>query len=115
MRSALRSLLFWLDTRFPEKVIVTQAELTSIKGRLDALSEMWNKMPSVRDIEKRLAEVERNLSAASFSLENRLTLLEKTPNEDRIKRIEGEISKFNVSLGFAGSGNRAGAASGFQR
>lgn len=40
MRNALRSFLAWLDTRFPEKVVVTEKDYQELKGRIAALAQM---------------------------------------------------------------------------
>ena len=75
MRHWLRSILNWMDKRWPEKVVITQAEFLTLKAQIDVLS--------------------------------------KSLAEDRIKKIEQEINKFNVSMGFAG--NMKGVVPQFQR
>lgn len=37
MRKALRAFLGWLDRRFPEKVVITQAEYVAMKAKVDKM------------------------------------------------------------------------------
>ncbi len=69
MRSALKQFLAWLDERFPEKVVVTQASFVQLKAQLAAIEE---------------------------------TLKAKVDLEERVKKAEFEINKFNVHMGFGG-------------
>lgn len=59
MKTALRAILSWLDRKFPDMVVVTQAQYDGL--------------------------------------------------ERRIKYLEGEVTKFNMSLGFGGVPVRPGA------
>jgi len=68
MRTLLRNFIAWMDKRFPEKVVITQAEFLALRAQIDVLS--------------------------------------KSVSEERIKKIEQEINKFNVSMGFAGTTTR---------
>jgi hypothetical protein len=78
MRKVLRAFLKWLDSRFPEKVVITQAQLFEMKEKLEVLSSL----PS---------------------------------QEERLKRIEAEINKFNAHMGFGGTMLPKGLAQTFQR
>lgn len=73
MRKILRNFLKWLDTRFPEKVVVTQADYLTLKAQMEV-------------VEKILLKV----------------------NDDRLKHIEAEINKLNMSLGFGANLKAAG-------
>ncbi len=77
MRTFLRKFLLWLDTRFPEKVVVTNAQFLQL----------------LEDVKK----------------------LKETSSETRIHKIEQEINKFNVHMGFGGSIIPKGMAQQFQR
>lgn len=79
MRQWLRSFVKWLDTRFPERVVVTQESYLRLESRVK----------TVEDIAARLAVA-----------------------EDKLKKVDTEINKFNVSLGFSGG---RGPAVPFQR
>jgi hypothetical protein len=75
MKNLLRSILNWLDRKFPDRVEVTPEKFDTLLKRLD--------------------------------------ILEKAQIADtRIKAIETEITKLNVSLGFVGSVSKLGP---FQR
>lgn len=65
MRHLLRSFLAWLDKRFPERVVITQAEFLTMKAQIDVMIKILN--------------------------------------EDRLKKIEAEINKFNLHMGFGGA------------
>lgn len=65
MRKMLRAFLAWCDKRFPERVVVTEAEFLTMKAQLDVVSKLLN--------------------------------------EKRLEKIEAEINKFNVAMGFGGS------------
>lgn len=78
MRKMLRSFLAWIDARFPERVVVTQAEFVKMRFEVDA---------------------------ASAAIKNQ---------ETRLLRIESEINKFNVSMGFGGTLPK-GVSTQFQR
>lgn len=77
MRKLMRGFLNWLDKRFPERVVITQAEFLTLKAQIEVLS--------------------------------------KALSEERIKKIEAEISKFNVSMGFSGAPIPKMATAAFQR
>lgn len=78
MRGWLRSFLAWLDTRFPERVVITNAEFLKLKESVAKLEKL-------------------------------------TANEDRILKLESEINKFNVAMGFGGSALPKGTVVPFQR
>jgi len=77
MRSILRGFLAWLDARFPEKVVVTQAEFLKMKADVENMS--------------------------------------KAINEKRLEKIEQEINKFNVAMGFGKAVVNPGVTVPFQR
>lgn len=77
MRSMLRSFLAWLDARFPEKVVITQAEFLKMKADIEKFSGLLN--------------------------------------EKRLEKIEAEINKFNVAMGFGGAVIPKGQTVPFQR
>lgn len=77
MRKWLRSFLHWLDTRFPEKIVITEAEFLKLKQAVQKIDEL-------------------------------------KPLEERLQRIEAEISKLNAHMGF-GSVIPKGMVSPFQR
>jgi hypothetical protein len=76
MRSLLRNFLKYLDSRFPERVVVTQTEYIALKAKVDALESI-------------------------------ITM-------QRLQKMEQEINKFNVAMGFGGSIPKMGASQ-FQR
>lgn len=78
MRKVLRSFIGWLDRRFPERVVITQAEFEKLKQDMIKLSML-------------------------------------TSNEERLKKIETEINKFNIHMGFGGSVLPKGMERQFQR
>ena len=65
MKKILKFILSQLEKRFPDKVVVTEADYQILKATVDKLAK-------------------------------------ESVTEERIKKIEAEISKFNVSLGFMG-------------
>jgi hypothetical protein len=65
MKNLLKQFVAWLDRKFPDKVVVTEAEYRALKTKLDAIEAILGRY-----------------------------------SEARIKKIEDEINKFNVSLGF---------------
>lgn len=77
MRKILRNFLNWLDRRFPEKVVITQAQFEKLQA----------------DVKK----------------------LVETSSEVRFQKIEAEINKFNVHMGFGGALVPKGMAAPFQR
>jgi hypothetical protein len=71
MKRLLKSLLNLLEKKFPDKVVVTEADYQILKATISAHDQQLTKA------------------------------LEKFSDE-RLKKIEAEINKFNVSLGFMG-------------
>ena len=76
MIKLLKAIVHWLETRFPEKVVVTNDEYVAMKAQL--------------------------------------AKLQAAVDEPRIKKIEDEIAKFNVALGF-GAQRAMGGVGPFQR
>lgn len=77
MRRWLRGVLEWMDKRWPERVVVTQAEYMKLRETVD--------------------RVDKLLKA------------------ERLEKIEAEINKFNVAMGFGGSVVPKGTTIPFQR
>lgn len=51
MRAALRGFLAWLDHRFPERVVITQASFNELKAQVDALSKGNNHESRLKHLE----------------------------------------------------------------
>lgn len=51
MRGWLRSFLAWLDKRFPEKVVITQASYEALKAQVDKLSSANNAEARLKHLE----------------------------------------------------------------
>ncbi len=108
MKRWLRSLLAWMDRKWPDKVTVTLADYTALLARLTAIQEkvlvlgvaMDNHNTLLARSEDRLKTAEE--AASSFS-------------DTRLKHIESEINKFNVHMGFGGALIPKGMAQAFQR
>jgi hypothetical protein len=60
MRSLLRNFLKWLDTRFPERVVVTQTEFLNMKAKLDNLEKVLT--------EGRLLKIEQEINKFNASM-----------------------------------------------
>lgn len=58
MRNLLRSLLNWLDSRFPPKVVVTQAELLTFKAQMDVVAtSLATHSEEIADLKKQMGNI----------------------------------------------------------
>lgn len=60
MRSALRHFLTWLDKRFPEKVVITQASFEALQKELDHIRNM--------EIDKRMRHIEAEINKFNINM-----------------------------------------------
>lgn len=71
MKSFLRQLLNWLDRKFPDKIIVTVADYLTLKAQIETLTKIG-------------AQTDEWAKKQS----------------ERISKLESEITKLNVGMGF---------------
>lgn len=60
MRQAIRNFLAWLDQRFPEKVVITQASFLELKGQIEDLRK--------QELDRRLKMAEAEINKFNVNM-----------------------------------------------